>query len=863
MNETSFPGDSLLPFPEGTAGALLDGRGRISGCSPEAGALLGRSAADAVGRPAHELLADPSAWPTLVAAYTRGEAGGETVLRGGGGEDVPVVYQAFALAADDEGEGGESAGGTGGGCLVLAVPTPVAARWHQDRAFVRELFLQDRVGLAVFDAELRLLRTNTHLLPYTGVPRNLQGRRLSEFLWPGDAASIEKKLREVLRTGRPSVGTEEILRTVEDPAGGVVISISAFRLQAPDGQVLGVTGLFTDVTELRRSGERLALLHRATANVGGSLSVRDTGRELADALVPGLGDLAVVEIADAVMLGEEPVPDREGRLRLRRTAVAGQPAAGAGATRAGTALVAVDAVDTVNAVDTVDSAGAGAGAGGVGGYPTFMTAPLRARGMVLGRVSLGRHPDRGAYEDADRDLLREIAGRAALALDNARRFTRERRAALGLQRSMLPPTQSETTAASTSGVYLPADTTTGVGGDWFDVIPLSSARVALVVGDVVGHGLAATATMGRLRTAVRTLADLDLEPDELLAHLDDLVTQLFAEPEESDGGSEPDGRDPGDTDGDGDSDGDTDDDRDEGWHIGHPSSPTGATCVFAIYDPVSLRCSVASAGHPPPAVADPEGRVSYLPVDPGPPLGVGGLPFETTEVELAPGSVLALYSDGLIEGQDGDLDAGMADLAARLGRPGALARPLRELGREIATARRGDGGGHQGASDGHGPGENQSRGQGQGQGEGLGDDVTLLLARTRAVPAEDAVSWPIEADPAAVGTVREAATAQLRAWGLEELVFTTELVLSELVTNAIRYAGGPIEVRIVRAGRLICEVSDPSATHPRMRRARLTDEGGRGLYLVAQLATRWGSRYSRAGKTIWAEQDFPPPVATE
>ncbi|MFB7371505.1 SpoIIE family protein phosphatase, partial [Streptomyces sp. NPDC056222] len=459
---------------------------------------------------------------------------------------------------------------------------------------------------------------------------------------------------------------------------------------------------------------------------------------------------------------------------------------------------------------------------GVGGYPMTMAASLRARGMVLGRVSVGRNADRGAYGKADRDLLREIADRAALALDNARRFTRERRAAVGLQRSMLPPTQMETTAATTSGTYLPADTTRGVGGDWFDVIPLSSARVALVVGDVVGHGLAATATMGRLRTAVRTLADLDLEPDELLTHLDDLVAQLLAEPDETDLDEEGEDR----TDG-----GDADDDLDDGWHIGNPSSPTGATCVYAIYDPVSLRCTVASAGHPPPAVADPEGHVSYLPVDPGPPLGVGGLPFEATEVDVAPGSVLALYSDGLIEGRDGDMDAGMNELAGHLTRPGALAGPLRELGRAIVAGRPAD---------------------------GLGDDVTLLLARTRAVPTEDATSWQIEADPAAVGTVREAATTRLREWGLEELVFTTELVLSELVTNAIRYAGGPIDVRLIRAGRLICEVSDPSATHPRMRRARLTDEGGRGLYLVAQLTTRWGSRYSRRGKTIWAEQEFPP-----
>lgn len=252
--------------------------------------------------------------------------------------------------------------------------------------------------------------------------------------------------------------------------------------------------------------------------------------------------------------------------------------------------------------------------------------------------------------------------------------------------------------------------------------------------------------------------------------------------------------------------------------------------MYAVYDPVSRRCAIASAGHPPPAVAAPDGTVEYVPVQPGPPLGVGGLPFEVTEVELAPGSLLALYTNGLIHGRGGDLDDGMDELRRRLALPGAVTAPLPELGRALVAGR---------------------------PANARADDVTLLLARTRAVPAEATAAWPVDADPAAVALVRERATERLRAWGLEDLVFTTELVLSELVTNAIRYAGGPVEVRLIRAECLTCEVSDPSATQPRMRRARLTDEGGRGLYLVAQLTNRWGSRYTRQGKTIWAEQELP------
>lgn len=303
-----------------------------------------------------------------------------------------------------------------------------------------------------------------------------------------------------------------------------------------------------------------------------------------------------------------------------------------------------------------------------------------------------------------------------------------------------------------------------------------------------------------------------------MVHLDDLVSQLRDEPDES-------GR-PG---------GPVRPSRltraDEGGADGdHRADPVGATCLYAVYDPVSRCCAMVSAGHPPPAVADPDGTVSYVPLNPGPPLGVNGLPFEVTEVELAPGSLLVLYTDGLIEGRDSDLDEGMAELSRRLARPGATTAPLRELGQEIISARPP----HQ-----------------------LADDVTLLLARTHAVPPANTAVWPVDADPVAVAQVRREAARQLREWGLEELVFTTELVLSELVTNAIRHAGGPVEVRLIRAGQLTCEVSDPSATQPRMRRALLTDEGGRGLYLVAQLTSRWGSRYTRRGKTIWAEQPLP------
>ncbi|MEU6234352.1 SpoIIE family protein phosphatase [Kitasatospora sp. NPDC047058] len=839
-----------FPFVDSAAGALLDADGRITRWTPQAERLLALRADQVCGRPVRELLADPATWPALLAERAADAWSGRAAVRSGRGEELRVVFQVLPLADGGTGtvaaDGGAGAGaGAGAGTppaggeasqyFVLAAPAGLVAQWRQDQAFTQELFLQDRVGLAVFDARLRLIRTNTHLLPYSGLPADLQGHRLGDFLQPEDAKAVERHLREVLETGRPMVLSEELVRTIEDPGAGAVMAVSAFRLQSPDGHAIGVTALFTDVTELHRSGERLAVLHRATAAVGASLSVAGTAEDLAAVLAPGMADLAVVEVAEAVFTGEEPVPDQDGRLPLRRAAVAAGTAharataaawaAAAGPPGARPAPVLVDAGGPPTATES----------------PAAMTAPLRARGAMLGRVTVRRDPHRPPYGPADLDLLGEIAARAALAVDNARRYTRERRAAVGLQRNLLPPSQTETAAVSTSSVYLPADTATGIGGDWFDVIPLSSARVALVTGDVVGHGLEASATMGRLRTAVRTLADLDLEPDELLVHLDDLVSRLLVDTGEPEGAGT--GTDGGAGPGTDDGPGGLGEDRGAGpdgpwadvWDdtlgpAGHRATAHGATCVYAVYDPVSRRCAVASAGHPPPAVAAPDGTVEYVPVQPGPPLGVGGLPFEVAEVEVAPGSVLALFTDGLIRGYDGDLDVGMAELRRRLARPGVTGVPLPELGRSLVADR---------------------------PAHRLADDVTLLLARTREVPPEATAVWPVDPDPAAVGLVRERATERLRAWGLEELVFTTELVLSELVTNAIRYAGGPVEVRLVRAERLTCEVSDPSATQPRMRRAHLTDEGGRGLYLVAQLTNRWGSRYTRHGKTIWAEQELP------
>ncbi|MFF4209925.1 SpoIIE family protein phosphatase [Streptomyces sp. NPDC001796] len=403
-----------------------------------------------------------------------------------------------------------------------------------------------------------------------------------------------------------------------------------------------------------------------------------------------------------------------------------------------------------------------------------------------------------------------VVGLGALLLGFALMLviTRGHTAALKLQRSLLPHRLPQQTAVQASSRYLPADNGSGVGGDWFDVIPLSGTRVGLVVGDVVGHGLRAAATMGRLRTGVRVLARLDLAPDELLARLADLVEQTAHE------------RAPG-----------------------HPAEhgrltdeARGVTCLYAVYDPVSGQCSLARAGRSPLAVVAPDtGVTDYPELPPGPPLGGAGPPYQSTELRLAPGSLLAFFTDGLFQAADGPEDG--RGLLAR-----ALAdhrESLEELcDRAVATLLPGP----------------------------VDEDATLLLVRTRLLDRNRLAQWELAADPAAVASVRNTVGKQLAAWGLDDLVFTTELIVTELVTNAIRYAGGPIQVRLIRAepisgfaaGTLICEVSDPGHTAPNLRHAANDDEGGRGLYIIAQMTQHWGTRYTPTGKTIWTEQPLPP-----
>ena len=340
------------------------------------------------------------------------------------------------------------------------------------------------------------------------------------------------------------------------------------------------------------------------------------------------------------------------------------------------------------------------------GIHSVLSVPIRARGVTLGVAVFLRGQRPEPFEQDDVLLAEELTAMAALSLDNARRYTRERTTALALQRSLLPQRLPRQSAVEVASRYLPASAHAGVGGDWFDVIPLSGARVALVVGDVVGHGIHASATMGRLRTAVRTLADVELPPDELLTRLDDLVSRLSADAGADDG-----------------------DDAE---------NDVGTTCLYAVYDPVSRRCSLARAGHPLPALVTPDGTASFLDLPAGPPLGLGGLPFESTEIELPAGSILALYTDGLIESRYHDIDLGLE----------RLRRALTHQERSLETTC-----------------DNVLRAV---LPDRPADDVALLIARTRALDSDQVATWDLPADPAIVADARRKVAERLAGWGLHD-----------------------------------------------------------------------------------------------
>ncbi|WP_409473683.1 SpoIIE family protein phosphatase [Streptomyces sp. HC307] len=845
---------------------LLDARGVVTSWTRDAERMLAYGAAEAVGTNLADLLTaeDAPRVPEVVEHCRRdGEWAGLLTARRKDGLPVRVMVRITS--------GRETRGPSQ--WLALMSELADAPGWDMSRTMLEQIVERSPVGIAIVDTDLRYVWSNAALAQFGGGPPHRRlGLRLAD-IQPGlDTEAIEAQMRHVLVTGESVVGFEHVGRVRSAPFRETSHMMSFTRLDDGQGHPVGVYYVVVDISDRHRARQRLALLDRAGEHIGRTLDITRTAQELADVAVPELADFVTVDLLESVLGGAEPAPgplSASEPVPLRRaghrsvdvvpravravgevaTYLAGSPPIRCLTT--GSSWLE-ERLDPLGEEWVTDTHGGRRSIFLELGLHSAMIVPIRARGVTLGVTSFFRRRRHEAFDTDDLSLAEDLVSRAAVCVDNARRYTRERDAALVLQRSLLPHRLPEQDAVEVAACYRPADELTGVGGDWYDLIPLSGARVALVVGEVAGHGIDAAAAMGRLRTAVRTLAALDLPPEEVLGHLDDVVARSDHEegiaPDtgatdraqagvpDAEGAAHargPDATGPDDTTGTAPDAEETDGTRPSAPVTGRPADGSGAGCVYVVYDPVDGRCAMAAAGHPAPAVILPDGTATFVELPQGPPLGVGGPPFESVEVTLPPGSTLALYTDGLLADGVGAwaVDADRDRLRLALERPGpSLTVRCRSVVDALVPSR-------------------------------PYDDVALLMARTRRLGADQVADWELPMDPAVVAEARKAAMRQLAEWGLEELAFTTELVVSELVTNAIRYAPGPIRLRLIRGRALACEVFDGGATAPHLRHPRTTDEGGRGLLLVAQLTQRWGTRFVPDGKIIWAEQTLTEPPA--
>lgn len=764
-------------MPSGDVLVLIDESGRVIEWGRPAADLFGWSAEEALGRQVATLMREAAA--------------------GGGGRgnfsDAAAVLVKPVLR---------------GTSVVWQVLTAGDAMSGQDAAILKAVFTHSPVRLYVLDHQLRVVRMSTIAGErHDTSVRHLLGRHFTEaceFSDPEEEAAVAQR---VLESGEPVVNRLVRRDKTPDRPTRRIYSVSYFRLEDSAGDVVGLVASALDVTERENAQNRLALLDTVRTQVGHLLNVMHVCSELVDAVVPAFAGIADVEVIEDVVRGEEPpsVPVHRDAL-LRRAAfrgrIAGPPVGVEHSLPVGTpfsdiltdlrpSLMKIDedsswpAADPDRA-DVIRRAGA----------HSLIVAPLALRGHALGLVSFYRCRQEDPFEEEDVAVASAMCAHTALCIDNARQFMREWITAQTVQRRLLPHQPATHATAEISQLHLPDPEG---GGAWSDTIALPGARTALIVGHVAGKGIAAAITMGLLRTAIHTLAALDLQPDELLARLSDTTARLAAA------------------------------------RATLPPDPVNrepltAGCVVAIYDPVDLTCTIARAGLPDPVAVFPDGTSASLSVPAGPPLAESGsAPFPAITVSLPEGTTLAMGTAALAD----EVLAPSGSLRPFL--DGIGTRPLRDVCDDIAHT----------LTDNHRTGE-----------------TLMLLARTKALPHDRVLTRDLPADPEAAPIARAAARRQLEAWDVdEETAFTTELIVSELVGNAVRYGAPPLQLRLIFERMLTCEVSDTATSSPQVKHARTVDETGRGLFIIASLADQWGTHYRTQGKTVWAEQ--PTGAATE
>ncbi|RZU34691.1 serine phosphatase RsbU (regulator of sigma subunit) [Streptomyces sp. BK022] len=777
---------------------IVDRAGLVSHWSSGAGRMFGPGRETAVGQPVADLLPVSGALPddlrddrpddgdgpdleTSLGAHTGYPTAGRARLTPPGhGDDerIDVLWWAYPLVGPGPSR-----------LLVLAADATRLreARGHPDESTERIApgFARHTELPTAADLERRL----PEILPNMG---------------PGLSARI---VSQILELGYPVLEFSQYERVPVTPYWGVPRrpGRSDSVVPHPRSEPLIPADALADL-EYAAVRERLEFLNEVSSAIGTSLDLGETIREVTSAAVPRFADFAGTHLRSAVLAGEgfpDGPPDASTLMhrvwvehndepgRWDDTVPVGEAFAFPEHTPFYQCMVTGEPVLIPRISDELGNRISGEFEKRdlrplITGR-SLLIVPLKARNVVLGFMVLLRRADRLPFDGMDRTTGAELAARAGLVLDNARMYTYQENVAETLQDSMLPQVTPRMAGCDVATRYLPGTLLGRIGGDWFDTVKLPGSRTALVVGDVMGHGLNSAAMMGQLRTAVQTMAALETPPAQLLRNLDDLARRL--------------------------------------------GENYLATCLYAVYDPIRGELQIANAGHIPPVlVRAADGGSELLELPTGAPIGVGGVPFEATTVRVAPGDRLVLCTDGLVEVRGSDIGEGLAALCESAAHPAAsMDAACDTIIRALNT-----------------------RG-------GRKDDVALLMARLNGIPDDHVAQWQLESGPREVSRARHLVRDRLLKWGLPQAVDTALLLVSEVVTNAVRHGGGgPVGLRVVRAGDLLFEVTDGEPELPDMRTAGPDDEAGRGLGVVSRLAKEWGATTSGHRKTVWFEQALIP-----